>query len=176
MYEAVAVMGEATTSYIDKLRSETGFDTLRSPDFWETWIALQLGGIQTPHKGAFDVAVSIWGRECRAEVKFSNAFWATYRTKGADWSRNVFKWSITARQDKDRASDAMILVGVDIDRLIYGWVVPTQSVPAGKRMLSATAPSSRRGDGLGRLDQWRAPFMEILPVFARICHNHFESA
>ena len=170
------LVGPEIDRHVDCVRRLTGFDVSRSPHFWETWIAFQLGGEQTEHKGEVDVDVVIWGRRCRAEVKFSRAFWSKYKgIRGKDWSRNSFKWSITIPQDAKRRADALILIGVDLDGVIYSWVVPFSKIKKGRRSLTITAPSSRSDNALGRLDRWNAPPTEILPAFARACHNRYDA-
>ena len=170
------LVGREIDQYVDHLRRLTGFDVSRSPHFWETWIALQIGGEQTEHKGEVDVEVVIWGRRYCAEVKFSRAFWSKYNgIRGKDWSRNVFKWSISIPQDVKRRADVLILIGVDTDGAIYSWVVPFNEIKKGRRSLTITAPSSRSDNALGRLDRWNVPPTEMLPAFARACHNRYDA-
>jgi hypothetical protein len=146
----------------------TGFDALRNPEFWEAQIAMQLGGDPTAHKDADDIHVMIWGRMCRAEVKFSRAFHCNYRPiRGQDYSRFMFKWALSDRQMRQPA-DAVILIGIDRDGTIYAWVLPSR---AARHSLSVTAPSDRRSANGGRLDAYLVPPTEILPAFARVAHG-----
>lgn len=167
----VELFGFEMTSLMLQLKSQSGFDALRDPSFWESWLTVQLGGVQTEHKGDVDVAVEIWGRRCTAEIKFSRAFYCQFTPiRGRDWSRNMFKWVITVPQEARRKADAVILVGVDLDDAIYTWVVPYSSIPAGRRAISATAPSSRMPGTSGRLDAHSVPATEVLHAFARQSH------
>lgn len=159
---------------VDRIACECGYNALNSPDLWESWIAGQLGGDRTPKKHPFDVSVEIWGRRLAAEVKFSTAFHGEFTPiRGKSVSRTVFKWVMTKGQVRHRPADAVIFIGLDIDQMIYSWVVPTGELPNGKRSFTITAPSSRRS-GVGRMDRWEVPATEILPAFATACHNTYD--
>lgn len=169
------IFGAKTAEAMRQVRSATGYDVLRSPGFWEAWISTQFGGDQTPHKHPFDVLVNIWGKPCQAEVKFSRAFHAQYNEiKGKNWSRNMFKWALSALASTRGAPDGVVLIGVDVDDLVYAWVVPPSAIPAGKRALTATAFSSRASFAHGRLDPWLVPATDILPAFAHVAHNAWD--
>jgi hypothetical protein len=147
----------------------TGFDILRSPDFWESWVSIQLGGTRTPHKTSFDVEVNIWGKNCKAEVKFSNAFWAKFTPiRGDDWSRHCFRWSVTKPQLKKQEADAFILIGLDVDRTIACWVIPAGEMKANH--ITVCVPSERVGKN-GKIDQWKICPGQMLPAFAHHCHD-----
>lgn len=171
MSDAAMLFGEETASAIDRVFALTGFDPLRSADFWERWISEQVGGEQTKRKARYDVLVSIWGRECSGEIKFSQAFYADY----GKHSRYIFKWLLTKPQVRDRAADALILIGVDRDRSIYSWVIPRNALPIGKRSITITAPSDRRPAICGRIDPFLVPVTEVLPAFAAACHNTYDA-
>jgi hypothetical protein len=172
-YRASEIVGEAAARCASELRPLTAFDLFRSAQFWEGWIAIQLGGTQTAHKGEVDIEVQIARRPCRAEVKFSRAFRCKFNgIRGKDWSRNIMKWSITAKQDDRRRADALVLIGTDVDDLIYSWVVPFDAIPKGKRSLTITAPSARCSETGGRLDAWAVPPTEILPAFAAAAYGN----
>jgi hypothetical protein len=164
-YRPTDILAQNSVHHVTEVLMLTGFDALRSPEFWEIWAARQLGGQRTDHKGAVDVIVSIAGIVRRAEVKFSNAFFTQYKIH----PRYSMKWAISAPQAAARSSDALILIGADIDGLIYSWVVPTVVIIEGRRSITITAPSSRSDNVLGRLDQWNAPPTELLPAFAAAC-------
>lgn len=165
------MLGDPVADALRTLHALTGYDALRSPDFWELQAAQALGGEQSARGAPFDVRVDIWGIECFAEVKFSQAFWAEY----GKHSRNVFKWVLTKSQDANRHADAIILIGVDEDSLIYSWVIPYRSIPEGKRSITVTAPSSRLTGMRGRIDTHQVPATEILPAFAACCHNRLDA-
>lgn len=115
--------------------------------------------------------VDIWGRECLGEVKFSQAFYADY----GKHSRHIFKWLMSKPQVRNRTADAVILIGVDQDRLIYAWVIPRDAMPPGKRTITTTAPSDRRPTICGRIDPYAVPVTELLPAFAAACHNRLDA-
>lgn len=155
---------------------EHGFDVMRQPMFWEVLVATVLGGKTTPHCEEFDVDVSIWGKRCRAEVKFSNVFYCKYSPiRGVDWSRNVFKWAKPRGCAGKDGADACILIGRDVDETNYVWVVPLIAIKRGRASITITAPSSRVTDHRGRLDRWLVPFDQLLPAFAQVCHNRLDA-
>lgn len=161
---------------VDILR-RGGFDVMRQPLFWETVIAGQFGGATTPHKAGYDVIAEIWGRTCRAEIKFSIAFYCRYNSiRGKDWSRPVFKWALPRGRSGKNEADAVILIGRDVDSLTYGWAVPIDAIASDCASITITAPSARLKNRLGRLDRWSAPFDQLLPAFARIAHNRYDAA
>lgn len=168
----VDLFGAAMDASLLSVLDHSGFDPIRNPAFWETWLAIQLGGATTRHKAEVDLRVRIWGRNCTAEVKFSTAFHCRFTPiNGRDWSRNMFKWVLTRPQEKRRDADAIIMIGVDVDRSIYSWVVPYSHIPSGRRSISVTAPSSRGERSPGRIDSFYSPVTELLPAFARAAHK-----
>lgn len=171
MCDTEMLFGAVAAHAINSVHMQTGFDPLRSADFWERWVAEQLGGDQTDRKAAYDVRVDIWGRECLGEVKFSQAFYADY----GKHSRHIFKWLMSKPQVRNRTADAVILIGVDQDRLIYAWVIPRDAMPPGKRTITTTAPSDRRPTICGRIDPYAVPVTELLPAFAAACHNRLDA-
>lgn len=157
-----------------RLRHDTGFDPLSQPLFWEHLVARQLGGDITAHKALHDVEVTIWDCICRAEVKYSTAFWMTYRPiRGKDWSRPSFKWALPRGNSGKAGVDAIVLVGREDDRWFF-WVVPASEVSASCASITASAPSVRREGSWSRLDRWQVPWDVLLPTFARICHNRYD--
>lgn len=170
--EPAELFGAAMRSTIADLQEQSGFDAIRDPAFWESWLAVQFGAEQTAQKAGVDLRVTIAGRECTAEVKFSNAFFCRFtQIRGADWSRHMFKWALTRPQEHRREADAILLIGVDVDSKIYSWAVPYSHVPAGRLWISITAPSNRRTRSVGRIDAFSAPVTELLPAFARLSHG-----
>lgn len=171
MSDAELLFGADAAYAINSVLSQTGFDPLRSADFWERWVSEQLGGVQTDRKAPYDVRVNIWGRECLGEIKFSQAFYADY----GKHSRHIFKWLMTKPQVRNRIADAVILIGVDRDRSISSWVIPRNAMPLGKRSITTTAPSDRRPTICGRIDPYVVPVTELLPAFAAACHNRHDA-
>lgn len=150
------------------LHLEISYDVFMSPNFWEHWIAVQLGGRVTPHKCNHDVDVSIWGKKCAAEIKFSNAYKSKYNPiRGKSWDRNVFKWAVSETQINNPTAHAFILVGLDADRSLHTWVVPNGTL---SKSNTICAPSSRKG-GLGKLDKYKCDPYQILNAFANIAHE-----
>lgn len=139
-----------------------GFDALRNPMFWEYHVAMRLGGVTTPHKSSHDIDVEIRGQLCLGEVKFSNAFYADY----GEYSRHVFRWALTKPQERDRAADVVILVGMAVDQTIYSWTVPITAFPSSKRVMTVSVPSDRLTTKGGRIDKYSCPMTELLPSFA----------
>lgn len=157
----------------ETLRKSIDHSIFEDPGFWESWVAIQLGGETTSHKSHFDVRVEIWRRICRCEVKFSNAFWASFAPiRGKDWSRYCFRWSITRAQLRRSLADAYVFIGLDVDKTIACWVIPSVFVSA--RNYTVCVPSQRKG-GNGRLDPWRVCPGQLLPEFARVCHNKWDA-
>lgn len=157
------LFGPETASAIFNVRMRSGFNPLHSPDFWESWIAIQLGGTQTKQKHPYDIEVEIGGIIRRVEVKYSRAYWANFtRIRGKDYSRKVLKWLISKQEHRDQTADVIVLIGVDVDSSIYAYVLPRGALTKG-RSITVTAPSSRAGQP-GRLDEWIVPPTEILPA------------
>lgn len=159
------VLGADVVQAIESLRRVSGHDALFDPGFWEQHVAQRLGGDRTSARASHDVEVTIWGVDRKAEVKFSRAFFADY----GKHSRYIFKWMLTKHQVSARAADAIILIGVDIDRAVYSWVLATKNLAAGKRSITVTAPHARRTRSNGRIDRYFVPTTELLPGFARAC-------
>lgn len=157
------LFGLKTAASIHSLWRATGFNPLHSPEFWESWITVQLGGIKTDQKHPYDIEVEIGGVLYRVEVKYSRAFWSNYSPmRGKDYSRNVWKWAISKKEHREISADVVVMIGVDSDLSIYSYVIPRHALKKG-RFITVTAASSRLG-GPGRLDEWMVPPTEILPA------------
>jgi hypothetical protein len=150
--------------------SEGLSDPFDNPAMWESQIANQLGGTMTAKRCAWDVDVSIWGKDCRAEVKFSRAYPALFsEMRGHDCSRNVFKWAGLRRG----RADAFILIGLDVDDAVCSFLIPDASIIGPAKSLTITAPSSAKSEA--RMEWASVPFSAILPAFARACHNAYDA-
>lgn len=159
---------------IDTIRCSLGMDLLKIPAMWEFWLARQLGGTITSHQAEWDVEVEIWGRQCHVEAKFSNAYFATFGLiRGRNYSRNVFKWGRPRGCSGKNGADCIVFMGLDVDGLLYVWVVPLQEVPM-VPSITISAPSGRLTNVRGRMDDWNIPPDEVLPAVARICHNRHD--
>lgn len=153
-----------------------GYDPLSAPIAWEAIVAQTLGGTTTDHKAAHDVDVVIWGRSCRAEVKFSAAYFGKFEPiRGVDWSRNVFKWSRPRGMSGKYGVDACILIGRDIDQQVYLWIVPVDAIAADCASITVTAPSSRKPRSRSMWDEFQVPWSAMLPAFAAVCHNRYDA-
>jgi hypothetical protein len=104
----------------------------------------------------------------RAEVKFSNAFETTVRLKSSSYRRTVFKWAAPRGKSGKHTVDAIILIGLDVGRLAYSWVLPRDSIAPDCRSITIATPSQRGTAIEGRLDRFAVPFDQILPAFARL--------
>ena len=161
---------------VDILRASLQFDALAQPLFWETVVARNLGGGVTSHQATHDVEVVIWGRACHAEVKFSSAFTCNYRPiRGKDWTRPVFKWAKPRGGSGKASADAIILIGRDVDKLLYSWIVPRDAIGAKCASITVTTPSHRAPNSISPWDRYATPWDAMLPAFARICHNRYDA-
>lgn len=152
-----------------KINSDIGYNLLRNPRFWESWIINQLGGESTKHKCGHDAYVVAWSKECRAEIKFSNSFFAKFNEqKGVNYDRNCFKWRASDSQINNQEIDAFICVGFDEDDTVHIWIIPHIVM---KKSFLLTAPSSR-GSGHSKFDKYKllCPF-QLLPAFTYFCHG-----
>lgn len=159
----------------DQLKSLTGFDAAKSPAFWESWIATQLGGNVTPHKCAWDVAVQIWGKACHVEIKHSNAFWADQRVKSTDQSGWKYKWALPRGLSGKDGVQCIVLVGLSDHDEVHTWVMPIEVFGRGCSAVTISSPASRRRTYLARYDQYLVPPTELLPAVASICHNRHDT-
>lgn len=148
-----------------------GFESARQSAFWEAVVARMLGGSLTEHKALHDVEVTIWGRLCRAEVKFSSATFTHYREiRGQDWSRHVFKWALPRGNSGKHSADVIVLLGHDAG-LVYTWVVPREAIHKECRSITICTPRDRQPNSTGRWDSFAIPTTELLPAVALACHN-----
>lgn len=160
---------------VECLRDVTGFDTLAQPLFWECAVARRLGGIVTRHKALHDVEVTIWDRVCLGEVKYSTAFFSTYKPiRGKNWSRHTFKWALPRGNSGKAGVDAVVFIGRDVDGLLFCWVVPASEIAADCKSITVAAPSARTIGTWSAWDRWQAPMDAVLPAFARACHNRYD--
>ena len=167
------VAGEAAAAAT--LRASLGIDLFSQPEFWERIVARQLGGEPTMRKALHDVDVEIWGRACRAEVKYSTAFRCSFKAiRGKDWSREVFKWALPRGNSGKAGVDACILVGRDVDDRLFAWVVPQEHIAERCASITMTAPSARASSKPSRWDRYAVPWDAMLPAFARAAHNTYD--
>jgi hypothetical protein len=171
------LLSEMEMVSVMRLKHSLGLDVLSQPEFWERIVARQLGGEPTAHKALHDVDVPIWGRPCRAEVKYSRAFRSVYKPiRGTDWTRLVFKWALPRGQGGKEGVDACILVGRDVDGLLFCWVVPATTIASTCASITMTAPSNRKAGTHSIWDRWAVPWDAMLPAFADRCHNTYDAA
>lgn len=154
----------------NEIVASLGHDVFGDPLLWEKVIANILGGQVTPKRCPWDVEVEIWGKLCRIEVKLSCAYPALFsEIRGLECSRNVFKWAGLRRG----RADAFVLIGMDIDEAVYALALGQNSIVGAASSLTVTAPSSAKSEA--RMNWASAPFGEILPVIARLCHNAYDA-
>lgn len=169
------LVGEQIAQAVRHLRDLTGFSALEQPGFWENWVSTQLGGETTSHQAEYDVDVEIWGRDCRVEVKFSSAFWMSYaEIDGKDWSRFCFKWALPRGNSGKHSADCIVLVGLDVNKQIYFWVLPLLAVSENCSSITIATPEQRRPGTYSAYDRWLVPAGELLPAVADVCHNRLD--
>lgn len=160
--EADLLSGRDATAVL-QLRASLGFDVLAQPEFWERVIAHRIGGRLTPKNCPHDVEITEAGLHFRAEVKFSRAFSCSFE-KGPS---NVFKWARILGFGGKASVDATVLVGRDVDGLVYAWVVPNSDLVLCSGGLTVRAPSARTYGRRSRMDDYAVPFDQIIHAFLR---------
>ncbi len=158
------------------LRNTLDFDAMSQPIFWEKLVARYLGGNTTAHKVAHDVEADIWGRTCRAEVKYSRVYYAKYNgIRGKDWSRDVFKWALPRGNSGKTGVDVIFLIGRERDGKVYAWLVPIADVNVDCASITLTTPRARTVGTYSWWDAYAVPFDNLLPAFACLCHNRYDA-
>lgn len=155
------------------LRQSLGFDVLTQPLFWECWVAQQLGGNLTAHSSQHDVEIIGFGRQYFAEVKYSRAFECSF----SNGVRRVFKWARPRGYAGKATANACILIGLDVDGLVFAWVVPISEISPRCTSITVTSPSERKQATHNRAlwERFLIPTDQILPAFLRCCHLVYDA-